>query len=133
MPDATCKASFHSAPPEGSRSSGLVLVSTPIGNLGDITTRARQALADADLLLCEDTRHTSHLLSRLGITTRLQPLHEHNEDAQIEPVLDRIRRGERIALVSDAGTPLVSDPGYRLVRAAIAAQSFHTQPHVIVR
>jgi 16S rRNA (cytidine1402-2'-O)-methyltransferase len=121
MPDATCKASFHSAPPEGSRSSGLVLVSTPIGNLGDITTRARQALADADLLLCEDTRHTSHLLSRLGITTRLQALHEHNEDAQIEPVLDRLRQGERIALVSDAGTPLVSDPGFRLVRAVVSA------------
>ena len=98
-----------------------MLVSTPIGNLGDITTRARQALADADLVLCEDTRHTSHLLSRLGIATRLQALHEHNEDARIEPVLERIRRGERIALVSDAGTPLVSDPGYRLVRAAIAA------------
>lgn len=99
---------------------GLVLVSTPIGNLGDITSRARQTLAACDLILCEDTRHTSRLLSGLGITTRTEPLHEHNEDARIGPVLALLRAGKRVALVSDAGTPLVSDPGYRLVRAVIA-------------
>jgi 16S rRNA (cytidine1402-2'-O)-methyltransferase len=99
---------------------GLVLVSTPIGNLGDVSTRARDVLRQSDLILCEDTRHTAHLLSALGITARTEPLHEHNEDARTPPVLGMLRAGRRIALVSDAGTPLVSDPGYRLVRAAIA-------------
>jgi 16S rRNA (cytidine1402-2'-O)-methyltransferase len=97
-----------------------VLVSTPIGNLGDLTPRARDALRAADLILCEDTRHTARLLAAIGVTGRLQPLHEHNEDAGIPAVLGMLRRGRRIALVSDAGVPLVSDPGYRLVRAAIA-------------
>ena len=100
---------------------GLVLVSTPIGNLGDISTRARDVLRRVDLILCEDTRHTARLLSALGISARTEPLHEHNEDARIPSVLGMLRSGRRIALVSDAGTPLVSDPGYRLVRAAIAA------------
>ena len=100
---------------------GLVLVSTPIGNLGDMTPRARQALEAADLILCEDTRHTGRLLSAFGITGPLQPLHEHNEDQRIPPLLALLRQGKRLALVSDAGMPLVSDPGYRLVRAAIAA------------
>jgi len=99
---------------------GLVLVSTPIGNLGDITVRARRVLADSDLILCEDTRHTARLLSSLGIDVRTEPLHEHNEDARIPGILAMLRGGKRIALVSDAGTPLVSDPGYRLVRAVIA-------------
>jgi len=99
---------------------GLVLVSTPIGNLGDMTTRARDTLREADLILCEDTRHTARLLSAIGVSTRTQPLHEHNEDARIPAILAMLRAGKRIALVSDAGTPLVSDPGYRLVRAAIA-------------
>jgi 16S rRNA (cytidine1402-2'-O)-methyltransferase len=100
---------------------GLVLVSTPIGNLGDMTARGRQALEAADIILCEDTRHTSRLLSVFGISARMQPLHEHNEDARIPALLDLLRQGKRLVLVSDAGTPLVSDPGYRLVRAAIAA------------
>ncbi len=100
--------------------SGLVLVSTPIGNLGDIPPRARQALAASDLILCEDTRHSARLLSAIGIGVRTEPLHEHNEDARIAPILSMLRAGRRIALVSDAGTPLVSDPGYRLVRAVIA-------------
>lgn len=100
---------------------GLVLVSTPVGNLGDFTPRARAALAGADVILCEDTRHTARLLAAEGLHGTLQPLHEHNENARIEPVLDMIRAGKRIALVSDAGTPLLSDPGFRLVRAAIAA------------
>lgn len=100
---------------------GLLLVSTPIGNLGDMTTRARDALAAADLLLCEDTRHTAHLLAANGISVRTAPLHEHNEVARVPELIEALRRGQVIALVSDAGTPLVSDPGYRLVRAAIAA------------
>ena len=99
---------------------GLVLVSTPIGNLGDVSPRAREALAASDLILCEDTRHSARLLSAIGINVRTEPLHEYNEDARIAPVLAMLRAGRRIALVSDAGTPLVSDPGYRLVRAAIA-------------
>jgi 16S rRNA (cytidine1402-2'-O)-methyltransferase len=99
----------------------LVLVSTPIGNLGDISPRALDALRGADWLLCEDTRVTSRLLSVHGITTSATPLHEHNEEQRIPALLDALRQGRRIALVSDAGTPLVSDPGFRLVRAAIAA------------
>ena len=99
---------------------GLVLVSTPIGNLGDVSARAREVLRRSDLILCEDTRHSARLLTALGVSARTEPLHEHNEDARIAPVLAMLRAGKRIALVSDAGTPLVSDPGYRLVRAAIA-------------
>ncbi len=98
-----------------------MLVSTPIGNLGDVSARARAALADADLILCEDTAHSARLLSALGIKARCLSLHEHNEDARIPSVLARLAAGQRVALISDAGTPLVSDPGYRLVRAAIAA------------
>ena len=99
----------------------LVLVSTPIGNLGDISARALQALRDADLILCEDTRVTARLLAAHGIAGRTAPLHEHNEPARIPAVLDMLHAGRRIALVSDAGTPLLSDPGFPLVRAAIAA------------
>jgi 16S rRNA (cytidine1402-2'-O)-methyltransferase len=101
---------------------GLVLVSTPIGNLGDISARAREALATCDLILCEDTRRTGRLLAAMDIHTRTDTLHDHNEDGKIPMVLGRLRAGQTIALVSDAGTPLVSDPGYRLVRAAIAAE-----------
>ena len=122
MPDDASDASPEpplaksSAPP-----AGLVLVSTPIGNLADLPPRARDALAAADLVLCEDTSHTARLLTALGIHARTEPLHEYNEDARIPAVLSRLAAGQTIALVSDAGTPLVSDPGYRLVRAAIAA------------
>jgi 16S rRNA (cytidine1402-2'-O)-methyltransferase len=97
-----------------------VLVSTPIGNLGDVSTRAREVLRASDLVLCEDTRHSARLLTAIGVPARMEALHEHNEDARIGPVLAMLRAGKRIALVSDAGTPLVSDPGFRLVRAAIA-------------
>lgn len=107
--------------PEAHASAGLVLISTPIGNLGDVSARAARALEAADLVLCEDTRTTARLLARLGIRARTEPLHEHNESARVPALLDRLAAGARIALVSDAGTPLVSDPGYRLVRAAIAA------------
>ena len=100
---------------------GLVLVSTPIGNLGDISARARTALDTCDLILCEDTRRTSRLLAAMDIHTRTETLHEHNEDARIGSVLGKLRANQTVALVSDAGTPLVSDPGYRLVRAAIDA------------
>jgi 16S rRNA (cytidine1402-2'-O)-methyltransferase len=100
---------------------GLVLVSTPIGNLGDVTSRAIGILRNADLVLCEDTRVTARLLAAHGITVATSPLHEFNEEGRIPGLLDALRRGQRIALVSDAGTPLVSDPGYRLVRAALAA------------
>jgi 16S rRNA (cytidine1402-2'-O)-methyltransferase len=106
----------HSAP-----LTGLVLVSTPIGNLGDLTTRARTTLGACDVILCEDTRRTGWLLSALGIRVRTEPLHDHNEDGRIPSILERLRAGQMIGLVSDAGTPLVSDPGYRLVRAAIEA------------
>ena len=99
----------------------LVLVSTPIGNLGDVSTRARAVLAACDLILCEDTRRTGRLLAAMDIHTRTETLHEHNENDKIESVLTRLMAKETIALVSDAGTPLVSDPGFRLVRAAIAA------------
>ncbi len=98
-----------------------MLVSTPIGNLGDITIRARAALQEVELVLCEDTRTTQRLLAALGISARLEALHEHNEAARVPALVERLRRGGRIALVSDAGTPLVSDPGFRLVRAAIEA------------
>ncbi len=97
---------------------GLYLVATPIGNLRDITLRALDILAAADLVLCEDTRHTARLFDAFGIRTQRSPLHEHNERARLGEVLDRLARGQVIALVSDAGTPLLSDPGFPLVRAA---------------
>jgi 16S rRNA (cytidine1402-2'-O)-methyltransferase len=100
---------------------GLVLVSTPIGNLGDLSPRARAVLAECSLILCEDTRRTGRLLAAMDIHSRTETFYEHNENIRIEPVLARLQAGETIALVSDAGTPLVSDPGYRLVRSVIAA------------
>ncbi|MBP0465715.1 16S rRNA (cytidine(1402)-2'-O)-methyltransferase [Roseomonas sp. PWR1] len=98
-----------------------MLVATPIGNLGDLSPRALAALRDADAVLCEDSRVTGGLLARQGIAATMIPLHEHNEAAQAPRLVERMAAGESFALVSDAGTPLVSDPGYRLVRAAIAA------------
>jgi 16S rRNA (cytidine1402-2'-O)-methyltransferase len=97
----------------------LVVCPTPIGNLEDVTLRVLAALAHADVVACEDTRHTRGLLDRHGITARLVSLHEHNERARAGELLERIRGGEVVALVSDAGTPLVSDPGYALVRGCI--------------
>jgi 16S rRNA (cytidine1402-2'-O)-methyltransferase len=97
---------------------GLYVVATPIGNLGDMTLRGLETLAAADLVLCEDTRTSGHLLTHFGIRTRRAALHEHNERSRIEPLLERLRGGARIALISDAGTPLLSDPGFPLVRAA---------------
>lgn len=96
------------------------MIATPIGNLGDLSQRAVQALQSCDLLLCEDTRVTRKLLSHVGISVPVRSHHEHNEQAQIEDVLARLEEGQRIGLVSDAGTPLLSDPGFPIVRAARA-------------
>ncbi|CAA9236683.1 MAG: 16S rRNA (cytidine(1402)-2'-O)-methyltransferase [uncultured Acetobacteraceae bacterium] len=98
----------------------MTLVATPIGNLGDLSPRALETLRGADAVLCEDTRVTGALLARHGAAVPMLPLHDHNEDDQTPRLLARLRAGERLALVSDAGTPLVSDPGFRLVRAAVA-------------
>jgi 16S rRNA (cytidine1402-2'-O)-methyltransferase len=100
---------------------GLVLVSTPIGNLQDLSPRAIAALRAADTLLCEDTRVTARLCAVFGITATLLAVHDHNEQGRIPQVLRWLAEGKRVALVSDAGTPLVSDPGFRLVRAALEA------------
>ena len=99
----------------------LEVVATPIGNLDDLSPRGRAALADADVIAAEDTRRTLQLLNALGIAKPLVSLHEHNERAQAAGLIERLLRGERIALVSDAGTPLLSDPGHELVAAAVAA------------
>jgi 16S rRNA (cytidine1402-2'-O)-methyltransferase len=99
----------------------LTLVATPIGNLGDMPPRGLAVLAAADTVLCEDTRVTAKLLARAGIPRRLTAYHEHTESAMTPRVLAALAEGRRVALVSDAGMPLVSDPGYRLVAAAVAA------------
>jgi 16S rRNA (cytidine1402-2'-O)-methyltransferase len=99
----------------------LAVCATPIGNLEDVTLRVLAELAVADVVLCEDTRHTRVLLQRHGIEARLLSYHEHNEAQRTAELLPRLEAGERIALVSDAGLPGVSDPGARLVRAAVAA------------
>lgn len=96
----------------------LYIVATPIGHLEDISARALRVLADADLIAAEDTRHSARLLRHHGIATPCIPLHEHNERAQAPRVLERLRGGAAVALISDAGTPLISDPGFHLVRAA---------------
>jgi len=96
----------------------LFVVATPIGNLEDLTPRARQTLAEVSLIAAEDTRHTGRLLMHIGCKTRLMALHDHNEERAVGPIIKTLVDGENVALVSDAGTPLVSDPGFRLVRAA---------------
>src|SRR6266446_5338939 len=97
----------------------LYLVSTPIGNLEDITHRAVRLLAEADVIACEDTRHTQKLLNHYGISTPTVSYHEHNERERAEQLLDQLKDGRDVAVVSDAGTPAISDPGFRLARMAI--------------
>jgi 16S rRNA (cytidine1402-2'-O)-methyltransferase len=100
---------------------GLTVCPTPIGNLEDVTLRVLAALRDADVVACEDTRRTRTLLDRYGVSAKLVSYHEHNEEARSAELVERMRGGAKVALVSDAGMPLVSDPGYVLVRACVAA------------
>lgn len=95
----------------------LWVVATPIGNLGDLSSRAQQVLRAADVIAAEDTRHSRPLLQHFGISTPLTALHEHNERAAMASLISKLQTGEQVALISDAGTPLISDPGFRLVRA----------------
>jgi 16S rRNA (cytidine1402-2'-O)-methyltransferase len=96
----------------------LYVVGTPIGNVDDLSPRARDVLAKADVIAAEDTRHTRGLLSRIGVESRLIAYHEHNEAERVPALLEQLEKGKSVALVSDAGTPLISDPGWRLVNAA---------------
>ncbi|HEX2397720.1 MAG TPA: 16S rRNA (cytidine(1402)-2'-O)-methyltransferase [Solirubrobacteraceae bacterium] len=108
-------------PATGRRAGRLVVCPTPIGNLEDITLRVLAALREVDVVACEDTRRTRVLLDRYGVTARLVSYHEHNEERRAGELVARMRAGEVVALVSDAGMPLISDPGFALVRASVAA------------
>jgi 16S rRNA (cytidine1402-2'-O)-methyltransferase len=126
MPDETCEIPSDRTAPDAQPGvaalpDGLVLVSTPIGNLQDLSPRAIAALRAADTLLCEDTRVTARLCAVFGVTATLMAVHDHNEQGRIPQVLRWLAEGKRVVLVSDAGTPLVSDPGFRLVRAVLEA------------
>lgn len=99
----------------------IELVATPIGNLADLSPRAREVLANADIIAAEDTRHTAGLLRQIGVQKPLFSLHEHNEGQRLQELLSRVQEGAVVAVVSDAGTPLVSDPGFLLLRAALDA------------
>ena len=126
MPDETCPTPSLAGPPApaaaaAERFSGLTLVATPIGNLGDLSPRALAALQAAEVILCEDTRITARLCNTFRITAPLVTLHDHNEEQRTAEVLQWLQAGRNVALVSDAGTPLISDPGFRLLRAAVAA------------
>ena len=99
---------------------GLVIAATPIGNLGDLTPRVEAALHAADMIACEDTRHTGKLLAKFGINTKMIPYHDHSEGHVLNGIISALREGRVIVLVSDAGTPLISDPGYQLVAACRA-------------
>src|SRR3979490_2410888 len=103
------------------RAGTLYLVSTPIGNLGDMTHRAVEVLSSAALIIAEDTRHSRRLLDHYKISTPLKSYHEHNEPPEHPKLVARLRAGDSIALISDAGTPLISDPGSRLVAAALGS------------
>jgi 16S rRNA (cytidine1402-2'-O)-methyltransferase len=112
---------FGSAFPAPPLAPGLYVVATPIGNLRDITIRALETLAAADAILCEDTRMSARLLDHYGIKARRVALHEHNERAKADDIVSRIAAGQALALISDAGTPLLSDPGFPLIRALAEA------------
>ena len=107
-------------PPHTERGT-LWVVATPIGNLGDLTPRAAEVLGAVDVVACEDTRRTGRLLQHLGLRKRMRSLHEHNERARVREILEILDRGDDVALVSDAGTPLLSDPGFLVVREAANA------------
>lgn len=96
----------------------LLLIGTPIGNLSDLSPRALEALKSCDLLLCEDTRHTGKLLAAAGVDVPTESFHDHNEDQKAPRMIERLKEGQRLGIVSDAGTPLISDPGFVLVRLA---------------
>lgn len=95
----------------------LYIVATPIGNLADISERAKEILSEVDAILAEDTRHTGKLLAHLGVKTKMVSYHDHNEKGRVPEIIERLKQGEKMALVSDAGTPCISDPGYRIVHA----------------
>src|SRR5690606_2819133 len=117
------------APPARSVAPGLYLVATPIGNLRDMTLRALDVLAAADLVLAEDTRVTAKLLTAYGLKAKLERCDDHASARAAEIAVERLKAGEAVALVSDAGTPLVSDPGYVVARAAVAeGLPVHTVP-----
>ncbi len=105
----------------------LYVIATPIGNLADLSARMRDTMQQVDVLYAEDTRHTGKLCRELGISPLMRSLHDHNETDRVQEVLDRLRAGETLGLVSDAGTPLISDPGYRLV-AACHRESIQVSP-----
>jgi 16S rRNA (cytidine1402-2'-O)-methyltransferase len=108
--------------PDAARAGALYVVATPIGNLQDLSKRALEVLAGVNLILAEDTRHSAKLLAHYGIGTACRSFHEHNETRQVAAIVERVAAGERVALVCDAGTPLISDPGFRLVAALRARQ-----------
>ena len=111
-------------PPVSASPASLYVVATPIGNMGDFSPRAVETLRAVAAICAEDTRHSRPLLQQFGIDTPLLALHEHNEEALAEKLVARLLAGESLALISDAGTPLVSDPGFRLVQAARKEQIF---------
>lgn len=119
--ESSAPADWEDCAPSGRLSPGLHLVATPIGNLRDITLRALDTLRAADLVACEDTRHSGMLLKHHDIKARLISLNEHNEAVRIPQLIEHIRQGGSVALISDAGMPTVSDPGQRLVGATVAA------------
>ena len=116
--DANANSSLR---PSNDERGSLYIVATPIGNLSDISQRALDVLANVDFILAEDTRHSKRLLNHYGIATRLKSCHEHNEAAQVDWVQSQLDQGLDLALISDAGTPLISDPGFVLVRALRSA------------
>ena len=120
-PDEADHRAEPSHPTENTPAGTLFIVSTPIGNMGDMTFRAVETLKGVSLVLCEDTRHSRRLLDHYGITTHAAALHEHNEARESPRIVSRMLAGSDVAVISDAGTPLLSDPGARLVEAAIAA------------